>query len=119
MTEFMNAASQGKLNTIDKYLSDGGNPDAHDEVYTPCVAAKKIHFNGINFIPTYNVYISNFQFKRTALHRASMEGHTAVIQMLLENGTDINFKDRVRHAGALFVKMMMRLGEIHTELQPL
>lgn len=119
MTEFMNAASQGKLNTIDKYLSDGGNPDAHDEVYTPCVVAKKIHFNRINFIPTYNVYISNFQFKRTALHRASMEGHTAVIQMLLENGTDINFKDRVRHAGALFVKMMMRLGEIHTELQPL
>ncbi|XP_044229377.1 ankyrin repeat domain-containing protein 2 [Thunnus albacares] len=65
MTQFMNAASQGKLDTIDKYLANGGNPDVHDEL------------------------------KRTALHRASMVGHTAVIQMLLENGAEINFKDQL------------------------
>ncbi|XP_070772226.1 ankyrin repeat domain-containing protein 2 [Enoplosus armatus] len=63
--EFMNAASQGKLNVIDKYLADGGSPDVHDEL------------------------------KRTALHRASLEGHTAVVQMLLEKGADINFKDQL------------------------
>lgn len=35
-TEFMNAASQGKLSVIDKYLADGGNPNVHDEVRSPC-----------------------------------------------------------------------------------
>uniref|UniRef100_A0A3B5AAT3 Ankyrin repeat domain 2 n=1 Tax=Stegastes partitus TaxID=144197 RepID=A0A3B5AAT3_9TELE len=61
--EFMNAASQGKVNVIDVYLADGGNPNAQDE--------------------------------RTALHRASLEGHTAVVQMLLEKGADINLKDQL------------------------
>ncbi|XP_074501910.1 uncharacterized protein ankrd2 [Sebastes fasciatus] len=63
--EFMNAASQGKLIVIDKYLADGGNPNVHDEL------------------------------KRTALHRASVEGHTAVVQALLEKGADINFQDQL------------------------
>ncbi|XP_010743956.1 ankyrin repeat domain-containing protein 2 [Larimichthys crocea] len=63
--EFMNAASQGKLNVMDKYLADGGNPNIHDEL------------------------------KRTALHRASLEGHTAAVQLLLEKGADINFKDQL------------------------
>lgn len=33
--------------------------------------------------------------KRTALHRASLEGHTEVVERLLEHGADINFKDQV------------------------
>uniref|UniRef100_A0A673AN18 Ankyrin repeat domain 2 (stretch responsive muscle) n=1 Tax=Sphaeramia orbicularis TaxID=375764 RepID=A0A673AN18_9TELE len=65
LTEFMNASSQGDLKVIDQYLSDGGNPDVHDEL------------------------------KRTALHLASMEGNSAVVQMLLDRGADINFKDRL------------------------
>ncbi|KAI3363201.1 hypothetical protein L3Q82_011830, partial [Scortum barcoo] len=63
--EFMNAARQGKLDVIDKYLADGRNPNVHDEL------------------------------KRTALHRASLEGHTALVQMLLVKGADINFKDQL------------------------
>ncbi|XP_062257225.1 ankyrin repeat domain-containing protein 2 [Platichthys flesus] len=63
--EFMNAATQGKLNVIDKYLADGGDPNIHDEL------------------------------KRTGLHRAALEGHAAVVNSLLEGGADINFKDQL------------------------
>ncbi|XP_040906203.1 ankyrin repeat domain-containing protein 2 [Toxotes jaculatrix] len=63
--EFMNAATQGKLDVIDKYLANGGNPNVHDEL------------------------------KRTALHRASLEGHFTIVQSLLEKGADITFKDRL------------------------
>ncbi|XP_051816065.1 ankyrin repeat domain-containing protein 2 [Acanthochromis polyacanthus] len=62
----MNASSQGKVKVIEMYLADGGNPNAQDEL------------------------------KRTALHRASLEGHTVAVQMLLEKGADINLKDQVR-----------------------
>lgn len=38
--ELMNAASQGNLNEIDKYLAHGGNPNVHDEVCSPCLTIK-------------------------------------------------------------------------------
>lgn len=48
--EFMNAASQGKLNEIDKYLADGGNPDVHDEV---CSALCDKKTGALTTISTY------------------------------------------------------------------
>ena len=33
----------------------------------------------------------------TALMRASAEGHTAVVELLLQHGADVNAKDEVRN----------------------
>lgn len=46
--EFMNAASQGKLTEIDKYLADGGNPNVHDEVCSPLCDNKTRAFTTIS-----------------------------------------------------------------------
>ncbi|XP_062319094.1 ankyrin repeat domain-containing protein 2 isoform X2 [Osmerus eperlanus] len=78
--EFMNAAIQGKLNVVVKYLSDGGDPNTCDEL------------------------------RRTALHRASMEGHIMVIQKLLENGADITLKDRLDSRAVHWASRGGRLG---------
>lgn len=34
--------------------------------------------------------------KRTALHRAALQGHAEIVEKLLKHGADINFKDQVR-----------------------
>lgn len=49
--------------------------------------------------------------KRTALHRASLEGHAEVVHKLLKHGADINFKDQVRPR-RLSAGTPMRLREI-------
>ncbi len=41
--EFMNAATQGKVNVVDKYLADGGNPNVHDEVFSLFLKVKQKH----------------------------------------------------------------------------
>ncbi|KFO98305.1 Ankyrin repeat domain-containing protein 2, partial [Calypte anna] len=58
---FLRAAIQGKMNVIEKFLADGGNPDTCDE------------------------------FHRTALHRSSLEGHTDILQKLLDSGATVDF----------------------------
>ncbi|XP_030309252.1 ankyrin repeat domain-containing protein 2 [Calypte anna] len=62
---FLRAAIQGKMNVIEKFLADGGNPDTCDE------------------------------FHRTALHRSSLEGHTDILQKLLDSGATVDFRDRL------------------------
>lgn len=51
--EFMNAASQGKLKVINKYLADGGNPNVHDEVSVKQINVQQF----INLKTTNNFYL--------------------------------------------------------------
>lgn len=52
--EFMNAACQGNLDVIDKYLADGGNPNVHDEVRSPRVT-RQMH----SFVKFTSIYYSH------------------------------------------------------------
>ncbi|KAJ3610520.1 hypothetical protein NHX12_022612 [Muraenolepis orangiensis] len=66
---FLSAAMDNKLPVVDKYLSDGGNPDVVDH------------------------------FQRTALHKAASKGHVEVIKRLLEAGAagaKITCRDKLR-----------------------
>nr|XP_021336623.1 ankyrin repeat domain-containing protein 2-like [Danio rerio] len=63
--EFLKAAAQGKMEVVERFLDDGGDPNTCDE------------------------------FRKTALHRAALQNHTKIVEKLLDKGADINFKDRL------------------------
>ena len=43
------------------------------------------------------MHIVVIQWEETGLMKASMEGRTAVVELLLQHGADVNAKDKVRN----------------------
>uniref|UniRef100_A0A668AZF9 Ankyrin repeat domain 1a (cardiac muscle) n=1 Tax=Myripristis murdjan TaxID=586833 RepID=A0A668AZF9_9TELE len=62
---FLTAVIENKMAVVEKYLSDGGNPNVFDD------------------------------FKRTALHKASFKGNVDIMKRLLEAGANIEDKDKL------------------------
>ncbi|KAM9477623.1 uncharacterized protein ankrd2 [Clarias gariepinus] len=62
---FLEAATNGDLKVVDKFLHDGGDPNTADK------------------------------FRKSALHRAAFEGHVKIVKRLLDKGANIDFQDRL------------------------
>ncbi|KAF3842105.1 hypothetical protein F7725_024056 [Dissostichus mawsoni] len=91
--ELMKAARQGKLDVIDKYLDDGGNPNVHDEGHTLGVqrgslgVVKALRSKGADLNVRDKLY-------STPLHVATRTGHTTIVEYLLSCCAKINCRDR-------------------------
>lgn len=89
---FLRAAVQGKIHVIEKFLADGGSPDTCDEVARGAPVCFGSRGGGT---ASHQRATSPPQFHRTALHRSSLEGHTDILQKLLDSGATVDFRDRV------------------------
>lgn len=116
---FLRAAVQGKMHVIEKFLADGGPPDTCDEVVSSMAAGHPLPAPCHHAPPcplaeagtprmglgvqlgwgdgsSHQCGALSPQFHRTALHRSSLEGHTDILQKLLDSGATVDFRDRVR-----------------------
>ena len=95
---FLSAAVDNKLPVVEKYLADGGDLNVTDNV---SASPTSLHGGWNRNLCDGQFEKSDLcpflpQFKRTALHKASSQGHVEIVQKLLEAGASIESKDKVR-----------------------
>ncbi|XP_056327070.1 ankyrin repeat domain-containing protein 2 isoform X2 [Danio aesculapii] len=94
--EFLKAAARGKMEVVEKFLEDGGDPNTCDELDCRAVhwACRGGSLSALTVLQDRGADINvRDKLLSSPLHVATRTGHSDVVQHLLDSGININAKD--------------------------
>ncbi|XP_078711514.1 uncharacterized protein LOC144931496 isoform X1 [Lampetra fluviatilis] len=98
VAEFLKAAARGKVEVVEEYLQQGGDPDSCDSTHRTALhqSSQAGHLEVVQKLIDKGAQLENKdKLKSTAMHCASRGGHVAVLETLLDSGASIKATDSI------------------------